>query len=358
LIAVLSQPWLFVHNWRTWGSWAGPRPFAALFRHEDGLAGTGANLARYAVQSFHVLSATDVLAHGLTGHRPSEVLEGVYRRTLEPTLGLEGMSRTRGISRLEISPPRAGDGENGAWFGPLGFAIVVPCVVLALVWGPAPVRLAAAVVASSVLLIARFVAWMPWNGRFFSASHVGTAPCVAWAIDRWLPGRRAQATLRVLACAILYYACCFNQAKDLVRPSDVLESVRTLRPVGGLLTDSIWYRTRLGQDRAYFWRAHFGDDRVARVSGELRTGARVAMVTRWNAWVFPFLQSRRDVRFLPVPWGQPLPAPVDYVLCLNVECGPESLPPGAEVLWSVPASPSVRAGTLARVNPEGAHVRR
>ena len=48
------------HNWRKWGSWAGPTSFAALFRHEDGLAGTAANLARYAVQSLQVLSPTDL----------------------------------------------------------------------------------------------------------------------------------------------------------------------------------------------------------------------------------------------------------------------------------------------------------
>ena len=39
LLAVLSQSWLFVHNWRTWGSWAGPNEFADTFRHEDGARG-------------------------------------------------------------------------------------------------------------------------------------------------------------------------------------------------------------------------------------------------------------------------------------------------------------------------------
>jgi len=351
LVAVLSQSWLFVHNWRTWGSWAGPRPFAALFRHEDSLTGTAANLVRYGVQSFQVLSVTDAVARGLVGRGPGEVVEGLYRKTLEPVLGLEGMSRTRGLSRLEIAPPRSGDGENGAWFGPLGLMVVGPCVVLALARGPAPARVAAVVAVSSVVLIARFVAWMPWNGRFFSASYAATAPCVAWAIDWYLSGRRVQGVLRALACAVLYYACCFNQAKDLVRPSDVLEVLGAGRPVRALVSGSVWYRTRFGLDRAYFWRSQFGDDRVALVSRELPAGSRVAMVTRWNAWVFPFLQSRRDVRFLPVPWGEALPAPVDYVLCINVQCPPDALPPGARVLWSVPASPSVRAGTLARVAP-------
>jgi hypothetical protein len=306
---------------------------------------------RYAVQSFQVLSATDTVARSIIGHRPSAVVEGAYRRTLEPVLGLEGMSQVRGISRLEISPDRWGDGENGAWFGPLGFLVVLPSVVLAMARGPAPARMAAVVSAASVLLIARFVAWMPWNGRFFSASFASAAPCVAWAVDRYAPRWRAQAALRLLACAILYYACCFNQAKDLVRPYDIFQSLRALRPVRGLVTDSIWYRTRFGRDRAFYWRAQFGDDRVSRVSRELPPGARVALVTRWNAWVFPFLQSRRDVRFLPVPWGQPLPMPVDYVLCLNVACPPETLPAGAQVLWSVSASPAVKAGTLARVAP-------
>jgi hypothetical protein len=351
LLAVLSQSWLFVHNWRKWGSWTGPTEFTATFTHQDGAVGTAANLIRYAVQSFHVLSATDTVARSLSGHKPSAVVESLYRRTLEPVLGLEGMSRVRGISRLEISPERWGDGENGAWFGPLGFLIVFPSVVLAMARGPAPARMAAMVSAASVLLIARFMAWMPWNGRFFSASFVAAAPCVAWAVDRYAPGRRAQGALRVLACAILYYACCFNQAKDLIHPADLLQSLRSARPRPGLLTDSIWYRSRLGRDRAFYWRGHFGDDRVAQVSRELPPGSRVALVTRWNAWVFPFLQSRRDVRFLPVPWGEPLPAPVDYVLCVNVACPAETLPAGAQVLWSVSASPAVKAGTLARVVP-------
>ncbi|HEV8306684.1 MAG TPA: glycosyltransferase family 39 protein [Methylomirabilota bacterium] len=354
MVAVLSQSWLFVHNWRRWGNWAGPKEFAATYTHTDGAVGAGANLVRYAVQSIQVLSSTDEVARVMTGHTPSAAVEGVYRKTLEPLLGLKGMSSSRGISRLEITPRRWGDGENGAWFGPLGFLIVFPSLALAIARGRSLARLAGLVVAASVLLIARFVAWMPWNGRFFAMSFAGCGPCVAFAIERYAPGRRTQTALRVLACGVLYYGCCFNTAKDLLSPRDVLESIQAARPLPGLLRDSIWYRTRGGQDRDFYSRRHFRDDRVAIVSRELQAGSRVAVVVGANAWVYPFMQKRPDVRFLLVGHGQEPPASVDYVLCVNVACTRDRLPPDAEILWSASGSPAGRVGALAALGcPRG-----
>jgi hypothetical protein len=333
MAGVLITPlWLFAHNWARWGHWAGPPTFVAWHTQPDGLKGTAANFVRYAVQSVHVLTPIDLLAERMCGRSVSATLQAVYNQANGRAFAHAGIA----VPRLELvqSAPRWGDGENGAFFGPLGFLIVGPACLFSIARGRGLPRRAGGIAVACTLLICAWVAWMPWNGRFLAMPFGATGPCVAWTLQTLSTRTSIQRALRAVAIAILYYGCCFNKEKDLVGLRPLVDLIVGRATASETLATGILPRTHWGRDRDFAARRHFGDDRVALVSRIWPSGARVALVTGGATWIFPFLQRRPDVHFIPLRPRAALAVPADYMLCVDVPCPPRA---GAkeveETLW-------------------------
>ncbi len=322
---ILSQIWLFARNRRASGTWFGPPDWVGLHQNGDGPIGALANLNRYLLESAHFLRPIEPLVARVSGRSATEWLTAGYDRWLAPFWGDAGTTEWEfSISWLPH--------EDISWFGPLGFVIVLPALAFAALRGPRLLRLTAAALAAYAVIVAWQVAWMPWNGRFFSLFFGSSGAAVAFLFERWGRRKGARVLVQLLAALILLYACFFNRQKPLLRHFYASWPEQ-------LATESIWARSEWGRDRLYYADRYFGDDRVTEVSRSIPPDATVALVAT-RSWVYPFLLQRPDVRFvlfrpehlegaaeLLSDFG------VDHVLCLEADC--ERMPPavGSEFLW-------------------------
>ena len=366
LVLVFSQFWLFLHNLIYWGHWAGPIEFVNFHRNQDGLGGTVANLIRYGVQSLHLMTPTDVLSEWLSGVKISDLLERVYELVLYPLIGDYGAAWSHNIVPFVLSDWSWGDGENGAWFGPLGFLFIIPALFYAMMRGSSYVRMTGVVLVVYAVILSWQIAWMPWNGRFFGPVFVGGAGCLGFLLARWQTVLRLQA-LRIVALSILVYCCIFNQAKLLVGADPLRQSVKQFTLAQGLFDQGIWAQTRWGCDRFHYARRYYGNNRVEEFVQVVKPNARVAVTSQHLGWLFHYMLYRPDVSFVPVfskdqVTGKALGADslegFDYLLCINRSCDEFFLPERHELLleykpekqiWEVPIGEYVRPGGLIRL---------
>lgn len=310
-VLVLSQGWLFLHNYRATGGWLGPPEFTASSRNHDGVRGAAANLVRYAHQVPDFLKLGDRLAYHLTGRELSDRVQSFYDSTFEPIFQQAGTS-----SRFRVSWTID---ESKSWFGPLGFLIVLPAVGYALARGPGVLRALALVLLGYVVVLAWQVEWMQWNSRFFSIFFAGGGACVAVLLRRlpWLAR-----PIEGVSILILFHACAFNEAKPLlplVTRADLF--------VQGLVHDNVWVKTGWGRDRYHYYGDARGLEAFAR---SVAAGARVGLLTSDGSPFYHYLLRRPDARFVPLP--RPLPAAdlqadFDHLLCIGLkECDTLPLP--------------------------------
>ena len=364
-VLVFSQLWLFLHNYNHWGHWAGPTEFVSHHKNQDGLWGAVANLLRYGMQSMHLMTPTDVLSEWLSGEKISDLLEKVYEQVLYPVIGDSGAAWPHNIVPLTLSDWNWGDGENGAWFGPFGFLLVIPALVYAIASGSAYLRMVSIVMVVYAVVLSWQVSWMPWNCRFFGPVFVGASGCLGFCLARWQT-RRSLQTMQIVALSILVYCCAVNQAKSLLGPGAMEQSARQFTLAPGLIEQSIWVQTDWGRDRHYYARRYYGNNRVKEFIQVVKPNARVAVVSQHLGWLFHYLLYRPDVHFVPLSsmdsagkaLGLDSLEGFDYLLCINRSCEEFFIPEKHELIleyksekqiWEVPLGEYIRPGGLIRL---------
>lgn len=325
-IFLLSQVWLFGHNYLTWGGWFGPPEFVQYHRQANGLLGAAANSVRYFFQSIHLLTPVDLVAQKVLGAKISTMLQEVYYIYLDPLWGNAGTFSGIGKMPFELGGNRWGDGENGAWFGPLGFFLVLPALAITLFSGPRFLRLTAWTAIGYWSIICWQIAWMPWNGRFFSVFFVLGTPCLAYWLDKMELNKAVRTGLLVASCAIMVYAASFNQVKELFNAGFIMQSIKTGRLARGIISANIWARTRWGRDRMYWIRWYDGDSRVTEFAEFVPSGVSVGIASRGIIRLFPYLIRRPDLYFVPFysrkidqfeSIGSSQERPLDYLLYID-----------------------------------------
>ncbi|MAG35255.1 MAG: hypothetical protein CL878_03260 [Dehalococcoidia bacterium] len=345
-IAVLSQAWLFVRNQVVWGNWAGPLEYTRLWENRDGLVGAAANVVRYLFQSAHFLLPVDMLFKRVTG----EWLSGVLQRGYE--LGFAPLWGDRGIIDSFTFEIVWRTHEDLAWYGPLGFVLILPALGYALVRGSLLLRVTSVALLGYAVIIAWQVAWMPWASRFFALFFAGAGVTVAFALQRWrLPGWAVR-SIAVLAGLILVYAAAYNAPKPLIARFTwrVPEIIRELPQ------HHIWKRTDWGRDRLYYTR-RYGDQRVAEFAATIPDQAQVGIIAGATP-IYHYLLIRPDVRFVGLAMERVVGGNVhlaasnelDYVLCVGVTCETVSNGMPATELWR--AVPPALPGALFRLDSQ------
>jgi len=313
--AMFSQIWLFVNNKKYWGGWLGP-PDIARFTNGDGLLGALANLVRYFFESAHFLEPLDIVFYRITNRWLAYGFMRVYEIFLFPIWENAGALYS---FRILWRPH-----EDLSWFGPVGFLVILPAICYALLRAPLAVRVVALTLIGYALMVAWQIAWMPWNGRFFTLFFVGAGGCVAYLLQSWRERPGKIYVIYAISGLTLFYACTFNHKKPLFPSWGWAIPGETQSQF-----ENIWAQTQWGRDRDYYNRRHFKDDRVSEFSKIVPTGARVGIKTGPQAWTYPFLLSRPDVQFVPFTDSRLCPAKMttqgeikelDYLLCLNVDC--------------------------------------
>jgi len=310
-VATLAQTWLFIYNYRELGDWSGPPGLTDHARNQDGLTGTVANMTRYAFESIDLLKVGDMAVERLTGTFASEALESAYNRFCYPLWGDAGSDSPFTI-KMSIN-------ETKAWFGPLGFLLILPSLVYGLWRGPRELRMVVLVLGSYFLIVSWQIAWTMWHGRYFAVVFAGAAPCLAAFLMSW---ERQQWRLRLIrsgSLLLMLYACVLNELKPLVP--------LTLDPrifIGQLLHDNVWVKTNWGRQRFYF----YGDLSALEVFAEkISPGDRVGILPRDNASLYFYPRRRPDVRFRVLPASAAEDGVIssndarglDWILCIGLE---------------------------------------
>ena len=195
--AVFSQVWGFVYNLRLFGAWFKGPGVSGFKPNPDGLQGGLANLLRYILESIHLTRPLEVLCTWATGFSPGTSLEKIHTTFIIPVFGHLGSAKVFKIAWM--TTPRL------AWFGPLGFFLVLPAIGYALVRGPRQLKTLGVALAGYVYLVALIPAWAPENVRFFTVFFVCSGFFTALFLPPWRLTRTGKRFLQIISILLLIY---------------------------------------------------------------------------------------------------------------------------------------------------------
>jgi len=145
------------------GNPLGPPEMAAVHENRDGLTGAAANVVRYALQ-----------IPDLPGGWWQGAVKAVYGRLFDRAEPGALYSFREYVLYNRWN-------EDFSWFGLIGGFLLFPAVLASLGARDRLARSVAFGLCCHFLLVSAAIAWMPWNGRFFSLFFASSAVClIAW----------------------------------------------------------------------------------------------------------------------------------------------------------------------------------
>lgn len=178
--------------------WMGSTGEDVVFFNADGLAGAGANLIRYLLQSIHLPELVDHFCRWAFDASPLSGLNALYRQGVVPFLDGRGEAEPFAVSWT------AGDGME--WFGPAGFLLILPSLLYALWEGSRRLKSTALAMLVYGLLIALIPAWRPANVQWLTPLFAGCGFFIAFFLPPWRIGRTGCRVLQVLSLGMWVYA--------------------------------------------------------------------------------------------------------------------------------------------------------
>ena len=92
------------------------------------------------------------------------------------------------------------------WFGPVGFLLVIPSMLMAFWRGPHRLKSTALAILAYGMLIALIVAWRPENVRLMTRFFVCGGFCMAFALPPWRLSRKGRMLLQLLGVLSMAHA--------------------------------------------------------------------------------------------------------------------------------------------------------
>ena len=344
-VLVFSQAWLFAYNKLLWHAWAGPSETQSITRQLDGVSGGIANIVRYFLQTFDLMSPVDSVFLVAKGFRLSEVGDRLYMSIVHPIFGDLGIATCCGTFRIRWECH-----EDFAWFGPFGFFLIIPAITYASFKTRGFLRVVAISLQGFLVIVSFTLGWTPFNNRYFSLLFALSGALVAFLLQRLKLRHLSVRLITVASVLILFYSAVYNTQKPLLTTHWIW------RLPADLAENSIWARTSWGRDRLYYARQYYQDDRLISFKQLVPAGATVAMVVKdpkmSGPWVYQYLLMNPGVKFIPTTPSQ-LEVEVrqiDYSLLLDSALR-DSFAGKGEVVWS-PEKTSILGfdGTLLRVH--------
>ncbi len=144
---------LMAHNYAAYGGPAGPPDYLALFVKTDGLIGAALNIVRF---FFNMMSIPYELA--------GPYLSNIHHWLLGPhqSTGVLWWPAHPVFLEVPLIPP-----DMAAWFGPLGFPILLSLVYAAFK-GDRYLRAVSLAVMGGALFLIVVTGWSPWRGRYYA----------------------------------------------------------------------------------------------------------------------------------------------------------------------------------------------
>ncbi|MGA9382060.1 MAG: glycosyltransferase family 39 protein [Phormidium sp.] len=348
---IFSQFWLFIHNYYFWGTWSGTPEYNSLSRQVDGLKGSVANLVRYLLQSIDLLEPGNIIVRRLIGISFTELLQKIYDTFLYPIFGDAATNEILGPFQLSWWSH-----EDMAWFGPLGFLLVIPAVLYSIIKGKKVLRASGLTLLGYICILSYALAWNPFHNRYVSLFFVASGGCVAYLINSFGQRRLLVKLVKYTSILILLIACSINAAKPLIsldQNTYIGSNINVFNLPYVIFQKSIWGKTRLGTNRFYYADNFYGDSRVKEFMKLVPPGSQVALVTEGHLasiWVYHYFLHNPQVKFTPVlePQLESKSLKFDYILCAEFQCKFNQTNSNGTILWA--AKPSAKKGQLIRVS--------
>ncbi|MFB2934116.1 glycosyltransferase family 39 protein [Aerosakkonemataceae cyanobacterium BLCC-F154] len=349
-VLIFSQFWLFIHNYYVWGTWSGMPEYNALSKQVDGLKGAIANLVRYLLQSMDVLEPGNIIVRRLIAISFTELLQKIYNTFLYPIFGDAATNERLGPFQLSWWSH-----EDMAWFGPLGFLLVIPAILYSVIKGRKFLRASGLTLLGYIFILSYALAWNPFHNRYVSVFFVASGGCVAYFIKSFEQKKLLLNLVKYTSILILITACFINVAKPLItfnKDTYIAANINVLNFPYVIFKESIWGQSKFGTNRFYYADAFFGDSRVKEFMKLIPPGSQVALVTQGHMspnWVYHYLLYNPQVKFTPVleTTLKSKNIKFDYILCTEIDCKFNQTELDGTILWS--AKSSVKPGKLIRL---------
>ncbi|MGB5420637.1 MAG: hypothetical protein WBN03_00660 [Desulfobacterales bacterium] len=293
--ALIFSPLLpLVHSLLANGGSDSPRILSTVMYNSDGLQGTAANAIRYLLQSIDLTPPVDYLLKWAMGFSVSGLLQRVYETMVAPVFDGRGAAAGFQIAW--------GADERFSWFGPFGFALILPAVVYAVRRAPRRLKAVAVALVGYFFLVALIPAWQPENVRYFDVFFLCGSVCTAFFLPPWRLSRKGRRLLMTIGAGLLVYAAACNEGKPAFTLPNGLISTgagtyraaphpgghRATRPISS--AGSIWTASDWGRKRCWAAPLLYGDDRVEAAVRLVDKSERLWLVYEDSSLTYPFLR--------------------------------------------------------------------
>ena len=198
ILIVFSQAGPVSANLAADRTWIGNTPWDRVDYNEDGIGGAVANMARYSVLSIDFPEFVDRSCRWLFGAGPLAGIKRLYSVTVAPAF--DGQGSTMAFDWTWAAP------HSLVWFGPMGFLLVFPSVVVAFWRGPYRLKSTALALWVYWILVCLIVAWRPENVRLMTRFFVCSGFLMAFALPPWRLRRNGRTLLQLLGILIMAHA--------------------------------------------------------------------------------------------------------------------------------------------------------
>lgn len=190
---IFSQSWLFLSNYVNKASL--PGPFSSISFNPDGIQGALANFIRYMFESFNSAAPIELFFDKVFKWSMTENLQSLYDFFIIPFLGESGAIQVFHL------PWRSGGMFS---FGPVGFFLVFPALVYALLKGPRRLKSVAIAFWVYFYLASLIMAWAPGNAKFFEIFYVCSGFTIAFFLPPWRFTKTKQRIFQAAGCLLLF----------------------------------------------------------------------------------------------------------------------------------------------------------
>jgi hypothetical protein len=196
--SVFSQLGVVALNLAEGHAWMGAFDGDVAVFNTDGLAGAGANLIRYLLQTVQMPEGIDHFSRWAFNASPLNGLNRFYQWAVFPVLDGRGAAEPFAVSWAS--------GTGMEWFGPAGVLLILPSLLYALWRGSRRLKSTALAMLAYGLLIALILAWRASNVQWLTPLFAGCGFFSAFFLPPWRIGRLGCRLLQIFSLGMWVYA--------------------------------------------------------------------------------------------------------------------------------------------------------
>lgn len=192
-VLIFSQSWIFLSNHINKMSF--PGPFSTIPFNPDGIQGAMANFIRYIFESLNSAAPIELFFENIFKWSMAENLQSLYDFSVIPFLGESGAVK---VFHLILRP-------IGMFsFGPVGFFMVLPALLYALLKGSRRLKSVAIAFFVYFYLVSLIMAWAPGNAKFFEFFYVCSGFSIAFFLPPWRFTKTKRRIFQAAGCFLLF----------------------------------------------------------------------------------------------------------------------------------------------------------